>query len=281
MINYCFLPLYVLRGDELLAAHLPPSNIDAARHARAVVKLLVDRLCTTRPDVRITIRDDSGFCRWQLMRWCDSRGIGYVLGLVKNPALLRAAADEIARAERQFHKTGHPQRLSGRSSYAVASWDRPRRIVVKPEHNARGANPRFIVANEPGDPQVLYDDVYCQRSEMENRIKEQQLDLFADRTSCHRFLVNQLRLLLIAAAYVLVQALRRMALPGTELARAQVGTIRLRLLKVAARVAISARRVVFHLASSCPYRGCWRRCTSFRTAAHRPWSPRGDERSRR
>jgi hypothetical protein len=131
-------------------------------------------------------------------------------------------------------------------------------VIVKAEHNAQGANPRFVVTNVPGDPQALYEDVYCQRGEMENRIKEQQLDLFADRTSCHRFLANQFRLLLSSAAYVLVQALRRTALSGTELARAQVGTIRLKLLKVAARVVTSVRRVVFHLASSYPYPALFR-----------------------
>jgi Transposase DDE domain group 1 len=255
----------------LLAAYLRPSNIDAAKHARAVLKLLVGKLRTAWPGVKITVRGDSGFCRWRLMRWCDSHGIGYVLGLAKNPALQRAAADEMARAERRFQRTGQPQRLFGSFAYAAASWDRPRRVIVKAEHNARGANPRFIVTNVPGDPQELYDAVYCQRGEMENRIKEQQLDLFADRTSCHRLLANQFRLLLSSAAYVLVQALRRTALPGTELARAQIGTIRLKLLKVAARVVKSVRRVVFHLASSYPYqaefRSVWERLTG------RPRSP--------
>jgi hypothetical protein len=256
--RHCFLPLYVFCGDELLTAYLRPSNIGAARHARALLKLLVRALRAAWPEVRITIRADSGFCRWRLMRWCDSNGIGYVLGLARNPALQREACDEIARAERQFQATGQPQRLFGSFAYAAATWDRRRRVIIKAEHNAQGANPRFIVTNEPGDPQWLYDEVYCQRGEMENRIKEQQLDLFADRTSCHRFLANQFRLLLSSAAYLLVQALRRTALVGTELARAQVGTIRLRLLKVAARVVVSARRVVFHLASSYPYQEVFR-----------------------
>jgi hypothetical protein len=256
--HHCFLPLYVFCGDELLVPYLRPSNIDAAQHARAVLKLLVGALRAAWPEVKITIRADSGFCRWRLMRWCDSHGIGYVLGLAKNPVLERAAHDEIARAERQFQRTGQPQRLFGSLAYAASTWDRRRRVIVKAEHNARGANPRFIVTNVPGDPQALYDEVYCQRGEMENRIKEQQLDLFADRTSCQRFLANQFRLLLSSAAYVLVQALRRTALAGTELARAQVGTIRLRLFKVAARVVVSARRVVFHLASSYPYREVFR-----------------------
>jgi hypothetical protein len=252
--HYCFLPLYVFCGDELLVAYLRPSNIDASEHTRAVLKLLVRRLRAAWPGVRITIRGDSGFCRWRLMRWCDSHGIGYVLGLAKNAVLQREARDWIERAERQFLRSGQPQRLFGSLSYAAASWDRLRRVIVKAEHNAQGANPRFVVTNVPGDPQELYEDVYCQRGEMENRIKEQQLGLFAGRTSCHRFLANQFRLLLSSAAYVLMQALRREALAGTELARAQVGTIRLKLLKVAARVMVTARRVVFHLASSYPYR---------------------------
>jgi hypothetical protein len=256
--HHCFLPLYVFCGDELLAAYLRPSNIDAAKHARAVLRLLVGKLRAAWPGVKITVRADSGFCRWRLMRWCDSHGIGYVLGLARNATLERLARDWTDRAERQFRRTGQPQRLFGSLGYAAASWDRSRRVIVKAEHNAQGANPRFVVANVPGDPQTLYDEVYCQRGEMENRIKEQQLDLFADRTSCHRFLSNQFRLLLSSAAYVLVQALRRTALVGTELARAQVGTIRLKLFKLAARVVVSARRVMFHLASSYPYRDLFR-----------------------
>lgn len=256
--QYCFLPLYVFCGDELLVAYLRPSKIDAAKHTRAVLKLLVHKLRAAWPQVRITIRGDSGFCRWRLMRWCDHHGIGYVLGLSKNPALERTACDEIERAARQFQRTGRGQRVFGSFSYAASTWDRPRRVLVKAEHTAKGPNPRFVVTNVPGEPRELYEAVYCQRGEMENRLKEQQLDLFADRTSCHRFLANQFRLLLSSAAYVLVQALRRTALAGTEWARAQVGTIRLRLLKVAARVSVSVRRVVFHLASSYPYQAVFR-----------------------
>jgi hypothetical protein len=206
--HHCFLPLYVFCGDELLAAYLRPANIDAAKHARAVLKLLVDRLRAAWPQVRITLRADSGFCRWRLMRWCDSNGVGYVLGLARNPALQRAATDWTDRAERQFGRTGEAQRLFGSFAYAAGRWDRPRRVIVKAEHTARGPNPRFVVTNIPGDPQELYDAVSCQRGEAENRIKEQQLDLFAGRTSCHRFLANQFRLLLSSAAYVLVQGKR-------------------------------------------------------------------------
>jgi hypothetical protein len=257
--HYCYLPLYVFCGDELLVAYLRPSNIDASRHTRAVLKLLARRLRAAWPAVKITIRADSGFCRWRLMRWCDRNGVGYVLGVARNPALERQAVDWIEHARRQFERTGQPQRTFGSFAYAAGSWDRPRRVIVKAEHTPQGPNPRFVVANVPGDPQEMYEAIYCRRGEAENRIKEQQLDLFADRTSCRRFAANQFRLLLSSAAYLLVQALRRTALAGTELAEAQVGTIRLKLLKVAARVAVSARRVVFHLASSYPYRGLFMR----------------------
>jgi hypothetical protein len=251
--HHCYLPLYVFCGHDLLVPYLRPSNIDASKHTRAVLKLLVRKLRAVWPDVKITIRGDSGFCRWRTMRWCDSHGVGYILGIAKNPALERNAVDEMASAARRFALTGEPQRVFGSFAYSADTWDRARKVIVKAEHTAKGANPRFVVTNVPGEAQELYEDVYCQRGDMENRIKEQQLDLFADRTSCHRFLANQFRLLLSSAAYVLVQALRRIALSGTELATAQVGTLRLKLFKVAARVVLSARRVVFHLASSYPY----------------------------
>jgi hypothetical protein len=151
--HHCFWPFDVFCGDELLVAYLRPSHIDASKHARAVLRLLVRRLRAAGPQVKITIRADSGFCRWRLMRWCDSHGIGYVLGLAKNPARERAARDEIERAGQQFRQTGQPQRVFGSLAYAAASWDRRRRVIVKAEHTARGAKPRFVVANVPGDPQ--------------------------------------------------------------------------------------------------------------------------------
>jgi hypothetical protein len=236
--HYCFLPLYVFCGDQLLVAYLRPSDIDPALHARAVLRLLVRRLRQAWPDVRLIIRGDSGFCRWRLMRWCDSNGVGYVLGLARNSRLQALAAPWMHEAEARWDATGQPQRRFGTFAYAAGPWDRARRVLVKAEHNAGGDNPRFVVTNLPGEPQRLYDELYCARGEMENRIKEQQLMLFADRTSCHRFLANQLRLLLSAAAYVLVEAVRRLGLAGTELARAQVSTIRLRLFKVAALVQV-------------------------------------------
>ena len=272
--NYCYLPLYVFCGDELLAAYLRPSKIDASKHTRALLKLLVRQLRRAWPDVRLTIRADSGFCRWRLMRWCDSHGIGYVLGLARNPVLEHLAADYTGHAERQFRKTNQPQRAFGSFTYAASKWDRSRRVIAKAEHTAKGANPRFIVVNVPGDPQELYEEVYCQRGDMENRIKEQQLDLFADRTSCHRFLANQFRLFLSSAAYVLVQALRRTALQDTDLAQAQVGTIRLKLFKVAARVVVSARRIVFHLATSYLIpRISTEWCLNVSVRPNHPWQP--------
>ncbi|MHC4945927.1 MAG: IS1380 family transposase [Planctomycetota bacterium] len=251
---YCFLPLYVFCGDQLLAAYLRESGIDAAKHSRAILKLLVDRFREVWPEVRIILRGDSGFCRWRLMRWCERNGVDYILGLARNPVLENRARFYMIQAEHAFQKTGEKQQIFRFIRYGAQTWDRKRRVIVKAERMMQGPNFRFVVTSLPGDPEELYKDLYCQRGEMENRIKEQQLGLFADRTSCHAFLANQFRLLLSSAAYVLMEALRRLGLSGTELAQAQVQTIRLKLFKVAARVRTSVRRVAFHLASSYPYR---------------------------
>ena len=256
--QYCYLPLYVFCGDELLVSYLRPSNIDPSKHCRSIVKLLVDRFRQVWPQVRIVIRADSGFCRWRLMRWCDRHDVDYILGLARNQVLQRLGASWMQQAEQQFEQSGQKQRLFGRYPYAAKSWDRPRDVIVKAERLPEGPNLRFIVTSLAGDPQSLYDRVYCQRGDMENRIKEQQLGLFADRTSCRTIQANQFRLLLSSAAYILLQAIRRIALQETELARAQVTTLRLKLLKVAARVRVSARRIVFHLASGCPYQQLYR-----------------------
>jgi hypothetical protein len=250
--GYCFLPLYVFCGDQPLVAYLRTAGGDAARHSRAILKLLVARLRQQWPGVRIIFRADSGFCRWRLMRWCDSNGVGYVIGLARNAVLERQASPWTHAAETCFAMTGEAQRLFGEMGYQAGSWDRSRRVIVKAEHNARGDNPRFVVSNLPGNARGLYEVLYCARGEMENRIKEQQLMLFADRTSCHAFLANQFRLLLSAAAYVLVEAVRRLGLAGTQLEQAQVSTIRLRLFKVAALVVLSVRRVYLRLASGFP-----------------------------
>jgi hypothetical protein len=250
--SYCYLPLYVFCGDEILAACLRPANGDPAKHAWAILKLLVQRLRQAFPQVRIILRGDGGFCRWKMMRWCDRQGVGYILGLARNPVLEKLAQPWTIPAAWHCQRTGQKQRFFGSFSYAAKSWDRPRRVIVKAEHTTQGPNPRFVVSNCAGDEQALYDQGYCPRGEMENRIKEQQLQLFADRTSCHGFAANAFRLLLSAAAYTLVQALRRTALAGTELQEAQVATIRLKLFQIGARVVASVRRVVVHLASSYP-----------------------------
>jgi hypothetical protein len=250
--EYCFLPLYVFCGDQLLVAYLRPSNIDASLHSRAILKLLVKRFREVWPNVKILFRGDSGFSRWKMMRWCDRHGVDYILGLAKNSVLLKKAQPWMQQAAEQYQATGQKQRLFAEVPYAAQTWDRERRVIVKAEHTEGGENPRFVTTSLAGDPQTLYDDLYCQRGDAENRIKEQQLGLFADRTSCHAFLANQFRVLLSAAAYVLVETLRRVGLAGTELASAQVNTIRLKLLKIGGRIVRSVRRVVVHLASSFP-----------------------------
>jgi hypothetical protein len=251
---YCYLPLYVFCQDQLLVAYLRPSGIDASKHSRAILKLLVDRFREAWPEVRIVLRGDSGFCRWRLMRWCERRGVDYILGLARNPVLENRSRFPMLQAEQAFEKSGEKQQIFRFIHYAAKTWDRKRRVIVKAERMVQGPNFRFVATSLEGDPERLYKEVYCQRGEMENRIKEQQLGLFADRTSCHAFLANQFRLLLSSAAYVLIESLRRLGLCGTELARAQVQTIRLKLFKIAARVKSSVRRVVFHLSSSYPYR---------------------------
>lgn len=251
--HYCFLPLYVFCGDQLLCAYLRPSNIDAAKHSRAILKLIVARLRQAWPKVRLVLRADSGFCRWKLLRWCDRHDIGYVVGLARNTVLERLAGRFMMQAEKRFEATGKKQRRFHQIRYAAKTWDRRRRVIVKAEHLEQGPNCRFVVTNLDDEPQAIYDELYIGRGDMENRIKEQQLGLFADRTSCHTFLANQFRVLLASAAYVLIEHLRRVVLKGTELAKAQVSTIRLKLLKVAARITVSVRRVVLHLSSHYPY----------------------------
>ena len=250
--QYCFLPLYVFCGSQLLVAYLRPANIDGAKHSRAILKLLVERFRRQWPNVRIIFRGDSGFARWKLMRWCDRHDVGYIIGLARNAVLARLARPWTEVSAAQFAQTNQKQRLFGEFVYAAETWDRERRVLVKAEHLDQGPNNRFVVTNLAGEPQRLYDEIYCQRGDAENRIKEQQLGLFADRTSCHDFVANQFRVLLSAAAYILVDSLRRHALADTELAQAQVGTIRLKLLKIGARVVCSVRRVVVHLAEGYP-----------------------------
>jgi len=251
--DWCFLPLYVFCGEQLLVSYLRPSNIDAAKHAPAILKLLVTQLRQEWPGVKIIFRGDSGFCRYKMLRWCERHGVDYLVGLAKNSRLLALAAESMQSAAGQFESTQEKQRHFGWLDYAAGTWDRPRRVIAKAEHSAQGANPRFVVTSLEGDAQALYDEVYCARGEMENRIKEQQLGLFADRTSCHGWWANQFRLLLSAAAYVLMETIRRVGLCGSELARAQVTTIRLKVLKIGTVILRNTRRIRLLFSSAYPY----------------------------
>ncbi len=251
--SYCFLPLYVFCGQQLLCAYLRPSNIDVAKHSWAILKLMVQRLRQEWPGVRIILRADSGFCRWRMLRWCDRHEIGYVVGIARNAVLEAMASSFMEQAAQRFERSGRKQRRFHEFRYAAGTWDRKRRVIVKAEHLPQGPNCRFVVTNLKKTPSQIYDGLYVARGDMENRIKEQQLALFADRASCHKFLANQFRLILASAAYVLFEHLRRTTLKGTELAAAQVETVRVKLLKVAARVRTSVRRVIFHFSSTYPY----------------------------
>ena len=250
---YCFLPLYVFCGDRLLVSYLRPSKIDGAKHSWAILALLVKRLRRAWPKVKIVFRGDSGFCRWRMLRWCERHGVNYIVGIARNKRLSVLSKPLRNQAHDEFEQSGDKQRLFDEFFYAAGTWEKRRRVIVKAEHTARGSNPRYIVTNLAGSPQHLYDAVYCARGDMENRIKEQQLHLFADRTSCHQWWPNQYRVLLSALAYVLLNTIRRIALAGTELARAYVGTIRLKLLKIGAVVLRNTRRVQLLLSSAHPY----------------------------
>src|SRR5271157_320648 len=256
---YCYLPLYIFCGRELLLARLRPSNIDASAGAKEEVALIVAQIRQSWPNVEIWLRADSGFCREELMAWCEAHGVHYVFGLARNARLEALIADELAEAERKAAQSGKPERLFKELRYqTLNSWSAKRRVVAKAEHLPKGKNPRFIVTSltsKAVEAQDLYEKIYCARGDMENRIKECQLDLFADRTSAASLRANQLRLWFASLAYVLMTALRRMALQGTELAQATSGTIRLKLLKLGALVTTSVRRIRIAIASACPMKG--------------------------
>lgn len=250
--KYCFLPLYIFSGSQLLCAYLRPANIDGAKHAWALLALLTKRLRQVWPDVKIIFRGDSGFCRWKMMRWCDSNSVDYIIGIGGNARLKKFGAELIEQAETDYHKTDQKQRLFDDFSYKANTWDRERRVIIKAEHTALGENTRFIITSLQADAQTLYDELYCARGDMENRIKEQQLDLYADRTSCHDWWPNQLRLLLSSLAYVLCDHIRRTALKNTRLANATSATIRNKLLRIGAVIIRNTRRIRFLLSSSYP-----------------------------
>jgi hypothetical protein len=252
--HYCFLPLYVFCGEQLLVSYLRPSNIDGAQHAWAILALLVKRLRQVWPSVRIILRADSGFCRWRMLRWCERHQVDYLIGFAQNRRLNALAQPRLAHAEQLYQTSQCKQRLFSDVQYAAQTWDRPRRVIIKAEHGPKGSNPRYVVTNLLGKSHVLYRERYCARGDMENRIKEQQLDLFADRTSCHAWWPNQFRLLLSSCAYVLVTALQRLGLGGTALATAYVGTLRLKLFKIGAVVLRNTRRIRLLFASHYPYK---------------------------
>jgi hypothetical protein len=255
--SYCYLPLYIFCGEHLLCAKLRPSDIDASSGALKQLVRIVTALRRRWPEVRIIVRRDSGFCREHLMRWCEENGVDYVFGLAKNRRLLRALGQELHEAAVRFAQTGQPTRIFKDFQYQTRkSWSQPRRVIGKAEHLSKGSNPRFVVTSlsaQKFDPRALYEDLYCARGEMENRIKEQQLCLFADRTSCQTMRANQLRLWLSSVAYTLLMVLRQFGLKGTEMAQARCDTIRLKLLKLGAVVRMTVRRVWISLAESCPY----------------------------
>lgn len=255
--GYCYLPLYIFCGSHLLCSRLREANVDASFGAVAELERIVARIRQRWPEVRIIVRGDSGFAREELMSWCESHSVDFVLGLARNARLQRALGGELAQARAQFEESGKAARVFKDFVYRTKkSWSQQRRVVGKAEHLSKGANPRFIVTSLPSDmwsAQVLYEKLYCARGEMENRIKEQQLCLFADRTSTHHLSSNQMRLWFSSVAYVLLNELRRLGLTGTDLAQARCDTIRTKLLKIGAQVKVTVRRVWVHLASSYPY----------------------------
>lgn len=256
-MNYCYLPLYIFCGEHLLCARLRPSNIDASTGSVKELTRIVRRIRRRWPRVQIVIRGDSGFCREQIMAWCEANNVDFVLGLAKNDRLIKEIEKELEQAKREFEDTGHAARVFGDFHYqTLDSWSQSRRVIGKAEHLPKGSNPRFVVTSlstDEFDAQSLYEDEYCARGDMENRIKEQQLCLFADRTSAATMRANELRLWFSSMAYTLMVALRRLGLKDTDMAKARCDTIRLKLLKIGARIRVTVRKVWVSFAESCPY----------------------------
>jgi hypothetical protein len=255
---YCYMPLYIFAGDHLLLARLRSSNIDAAAGALDELCRIVGRIRERWPEVRIIVRGDSGFAREDIMTWCEGNGVHYIFGLPKNSRLCAAIERQLRKSQRRYHQTKKASRRYRDFRYRTRNtWSRSRRVVGKAEYLAKGKNPRFVVTSlskREYTARALYEELYCARGDMENRIKEQQLDLFADRTSTSWLRSNQLRLWFSSVAYVLLSELRRLGLKGTELQRAQCSTIRNKLLKIGAVVSVSVRRVWLRCASGYPYK---------------------------
>jgi hypothetical protein len=255
--NYCYLPLYIFAGEHLLVAKLRTADKDGSAGSVEELERVIGQIRERWAAVEIGIRGDSGFCRDELMTWCENNDVDYVLGLAKNTRLKKEIEEEMGKAKAEYERTGKEAREFKDFRYmTLDSWSRERRVVGKAEHLAKGENPRFVVttlSKDEYDARTLYEKEYCGRGDMENRIKEQQLDLFADRTSSATMRANQLRLWFSSIAYVMMSELRRIGLRGTEMERAQSGTIRTKLLKIGAQVKISVRRVMIAMASGCPY----------------------------
>ena len=256
---YCYLPLYIFCGDHLLLARLRRSNIDASSGSVEELSRIIGQIRMAWPKVAIQVRGDSGFTREPLMAWCEQNKVDYVFGLARNRRLEQALEPAFEQAEELCAKSGEPERVYAEWAHrTVDSWSRERRVIGKAEITERGENPRFIVTSltaKQADAQTVYEQIYCARGEMENRIKEQQLDLFADRTSAHLMQVNQLRLWFASFAYILLAELRRLGLQGSTESRARCQTIRLKLFKIGARVKVSRRRIWIYLSSACPNQG--------------------------
>ena len=261
--DYCSLPLYIICEEFVLCARLRSSNIDASAGALEEVKRILTQIRAKWPTVEIVLRGDGGFCRDAIMSWCEDNGVGFVFGLAKNKRLGKIIGQQLQQAKAQFEETKKAARVFTEFSYQTRkSWKRERRVVAKAEHLDKGANPRFVVTSFSADQieaRALYEELYCARGEMENRIKEQQLALFADRTSTELMRSNQLRLYFSTFAYQLMQGLRRLGLKGTEMAQAQCQTIRLKLLKIGAQIRVTVRRVYLSLATGYPFRAVFAR----------------------
>ena len=261
---YCYLPLYVFCGEHVLCARLRESNHDASFGSLQEIRQIVAQIRAFWPEVKIILRGDSGFCRNELMRWCEDHRVDFVFGLARNQRLRRIIGEQMWEATQQWQKTGKPARVFTEFDYRTrktnkGGWDRERRVVAKAEHIDGKENPRFVVTSltaEQWAGAVLYEELYCARGDMENRIKE-QFSLFADRVSTETLRGNQMRLYLSAMAYILVSGLRRLGLQTTELAQAQVSTIRTKLLKIGAQIRMTVRKVWVSMSSSYPWQNLY------------------------
>jgi hypothetical protein len=262
--GYCYLPLYIFCGEHVLCAKLREADHDAYFGCLPEIQRIVAQIRNVWPDVKIILRGDSGFCRNELMSWCEGKGVDFVFGLARNQRLRKIIGQQLHQAREQWRLTGKPARVFTEFEYSTkktkkGGWDHKRRVVAKAEHIDGKENPRFVVTSltdEEWKAQALYEDLYCERGNMENRIKE-QFSLFADRMSTETMRANQMRLYLSSMAYILVSGLRRLGLKGTELAQAQVSTIRTKLLKIGAQIRVTVRKVWVSMASSYPWQGLY------------------------